>query len=119
MVKKSDVLKEKVKAIDFDNISTVADLMDAYKDSSVQSRALATCAIITMRMYADRKGWPLDSIQLYVAFERTPEGSMFRKQVRFTGSLSAEQQERPLSIGDKCPVHKTLSNPIEISSVIV
>src|SRR5512136_2472430 len=45
MVKKSDVLKEKVKAIDFDKISTVADLVDAYKDSSVQSRALATCAI--------------------------------------------------------------------------
>jgi deoxyhypusine synthase len=45
MVKKSDVLKEKVKAIDFDKISTVADLVDAYKDSSVQSRALATCAM--------------------------------------------------------------------------
>lgn len=45
MVKKSDVLKEKVKAIDFDKISTVADLVEAYKDSSVQSRALATCAI--------------------------------------------------------------------------
>jgi deoxyhypusine synthase len=45
MVKKSDVLKEKVKAIDFDKISTVADLVEAYKDSSVQSRALANCAI--------------------------------------------------------------------------
>ncbi|HTY46538.1 MAG TPA: deoxyhypusine synthase family protein [Methanomassiliicoccales archaeon] len=45
MVKKSDIMKEKVKAIDFDQIKTVADLMDAYKDSSVQSRALATCAI--------------------------------------------------------------------------
>ena len=45
MVKKSDVLKEKVKAIDFDKISTVSDLVEAYKDSSVQSRALATCAI--------------------------------------------------------------------------
>ena len=45
MVKKSDIMKEKVKAIDFDQISTVADLVDAYKDSSVQSRALATCAI--------------------------------------------------------------------------
>jgi deoxyhypusine synthase len=45
MVKKSDVLKEKVKHIDFDEITTVADLVEAYKDSSVQSRALATCAI--------------------------------------------------------------------------
>lgn len=45
MVKKKDVLKEKVKQIDFDEIVTVKDLMEAYKDSSIQSRALATCAI--------------------------------------------------------------------------
>ena len=45
MVKKSDILKEKVKAIDFDKIKTVEDLIEAYKDSSVQSRAIATCAI--------------------------------------------------------------------------
>jgi deoxyhypusine synthase len=45
LVKKSDFLQEKVKPIDFDHISTVKDLMDAYKDSSVQSRALATCAM--------------------------------------------------------------------------
>lgn len=80
--------------------------------------ALATCAIITMRMYADRKGWPLDSIELEVGFERHENGSRFTKRARFTGPLSAEQQQRLLAIGDKCPVHKTLSNPIEISSVI-
>ena len=45
MVKKKDVLKEKVKQIDFDEIVTVKDLVEAYKDSSIQSRALATCAI--------------------------------------------------------------------------
>ncbi len=45
MVRKSDILKEKVKAIDFDKISTVEDLVEAYKDSSIQSRAIATCAI--------------------------------------------------------------------------
>lgn len=44
MVTRKDLLKEKVKHIDFDRISTVADLVDAYKDSSVQSRALAKCA---------------------------------------------------------------------------
>jgi len=45
MVRKSDILKERVKHIDFDEIETVEDLMEAYKDSSIQSRALATCAI--------------------------------------------------------------------------
>ncbi|MCU0333923.1 MAG: OsmC family protein [Chitinophagaceae bacterium] len=82
--------------------------------------ALASCAIITMRMYADRKQWPVERIELTVSLERTPEGiTRFQKQVHFTGNISEEQVQRLLAIGDKCPVHKTLSNPIEILSVIV
>jgi len=54
MVKKSDIMKEKVKAIDFDKITTVADLVEAYKDSSVQSRALATCAIALENAMKDK-----------------------------------------------------------------
>lgn len=46
MVSRKDLLKEKVKAIDFDKIKTVKDLVEAYKDSSVQSRALANCAAV-------------------------------------------------------------------------
>ena len=53
MLEKEDVLKEKVKPIDFDKIVTVKDLMDAYKDSSVQSRALATCAIVLEKALKD------------------------------------------------------------------
>ena len=45
MLTREDVLTERVKAIDFDRIETVAELMEAYKDSSIQSRALATCAM--------------------------------------------------------------------------
>ncbi len=43
-MRREEVLKDKVQAIDFDQIETVTDLMEAYKDSSIQSRALATCA---------------------------------------------------------------------------
>ncbi|MBM4237837.1 MAG: deoxyhypusine synthase, partial [Euryarchaeota archaeon] len=45
MVSRKELLKEKVKHIDFDSVRTVEDLVEAYKDSSVQSRALATCAM--------------------------------------------------------------------------
>jgi deoxyhypusine synthase len=45
MVSRKDLLREKVKHIDFEKISTVEDLVNAYKDSSIQSRALATCAM--------------------------------------------------------------------------
>lgn len=81
--------------------------------------ALASCSIITMRMYADRKGWPLDSIEMEVQFERIDKLSKFVKHIKFVGQLDETQQQRLLDIGEKCPVHKTLTNPIEISSVII
>jgi len=54
LVNKKDVLKEKVKQIDFDDIVTVKDLVEAYKDSSIQSRALATCAIAYEKALKDK-----------------------------------------------------------------
>jgi len=53
MVDRRDLLREKVKQIDFDRISTVGDLVDAFKDSSIQSRALATCAVAYERALRD------------------------------------------------------------------
>jgi len=53
MVDRRDLLREKVKHIDFDRISTVGDLVDAFKDSSIQSRALATCAVAYERALMD------------------------------------------------------------------
>jgi len=54
LVSKKDVLSEKVKQIDFDKIVTVKDLVEAYKDSSIQSRALATCATVYEKALKDR-----------------------------------------------------------------
>jgi len=54
LVNKKDVLSEKVKQIDFDRIVTVKDLVEAYKDSSIQSRALATCATVYEKALKDR-----------------------------------------------------------------
>ncbi|HSC54602.1 MAG TPA: OsmC family protein [Phnomibacter sp.] len=91
----------------------------AFAPDEFLASALAACGIITMRMYADRKEWPLEKIEVDVEFEREGAVSKFTKRVRFTGNLDEEQQQRLLSVGDKCPVHKTLSNPIEISSVLI
>jgi putative redox protein len=90
----------------------------AFAPDEILAGALATCSIITMRMYADRKNWPLEKIEMEVDFERIGLISKFSKKVQFIGNLTAEQQQRLISIGDKCPVHKTFSNPIEIISVI-
>lgn len=80
--------------------------------------ALATCASITMRMYADRKQWPVEEIRVTVGVERTEAGTTLHKQVHITGQLSPEETERLKAVGDKCPVHKSLLNPITIISVI-
>ena len=53
MGSRDNLLNEKVKAIDFESISTVEDLVEAFKDSSIQSRALATCAIAYERALLD------------------------------------------------------------------
>jgi putative redox protein len=91
----------------------------AFAPDEILASALASCSIITMRMYANRKEWPLESIAMEVAFERDGLVSKFVKKVQFRGDLTTDQQQRLLSIGDKCPVHKTLSNPIHLSSVII
>ena len=82
--------------------------------------SLGACSCITMRMYADRKEWPLDSVSIVVTYERdkATRTSHFRKEVTMTGNLDEEQTKRMLHIADKCPIHFTLSNPITIETVL-
>lgn len=80
--------------------------------------ALAACASITIRMYADRKQWDLAEIKVDVRLERDKEHNVTRihRQIEFVGNLSEDQRARLLEIADKCPVHWTLTHPIEITS---
>ena len=82
--------------------------------------SLGSCKAITMRMYADRKGWPLDSAEIQLSLhEREGEkGDTTRisVQISLIGALDETQRQRLLTIADKCPVHKILSHPIVIES---
>lgn len=79
--------------------------------------SLGSCTAITIRMYADRKEIPLDSIKIDLAIckeeEMSKETTISRK-IEFLGELTSEQRERLMQIADKCPIHKLLSNPIKI-----
>lgn len=76
--------------------------------------SLAGCASITMKMYADRKQWPLDEAEVHVEVDNTGESGItkFKKQIIIKGDLTDEQKKRLLNIADKCPVNKALQQKI-------
>lgn len=80
--------------------------------------ALAACTCITLRMYANRKGWDLTDIKVEVTFEKDPKEnkSKMMRNIQFFGNLDQAQKTRLVNIADKCPMHQILTNPIEITT---
>lgn len=78
--------------------------------------ALGACTSMTVKMYADRKGWPLRHVEVKLTGERTTEGYAIKRVCRFEGDLDDEQRARLVEIAEKCPVHKTLSGKIAIAT---
>jgi putative redox protein len=79
---------------------------------------LGACTSMTVKMYADRKGWPLESIEVSVDGEHEGGAFVMKRAVRVKGDLTEEQRTRLLEIANKCPVHKTLTGTIRIESTI-
>jgi len=81
---------------------------------------------MTLRMYAERKAWPLANVHVTLKHDRvhaadcadceTKEGKIdvLERVIRLDGPLSEEQKARLLEIADKCPVHRTLMSEIKI-----
>jgi putative redox protein len=94
------------------------------------SAALASCTAMTLRMYADRKGWPLEAVTARVSYAKvhakdcadceTRVGLIdrFERVITLTGALDAEQRQRLLEIADRCPVHRTLTAEIRIDTTL-
>lgn len=80
--------------------------------------SLAACTSITLRMYADRKGWSLEKIDVDVKVERDEEKNItgINRTIQFSPALDADSTKRLLAIADKCPIHKILSNKIIITT---
>jgi putative redox protein len=91
--------------------------------------ALGACTSITLRMYADRKGWKLEKVRVGLTHQRihakdcedcegtgsTPFVDEIDREVEIVGDLDDEQRARLLEIANKCPVHRTLTeNEIKV-----
>ncbi len=81
---------------------------------------------MTLRMYAERKGLVLESVEVRLSHRRihakdcedceTEEGMLdeIQSQIRVEGDLDETQRTRLLEIATRCPVHRTLSSEIKI-----
>lgn len=88
--------------------------------------SLGTCTSMTLLLYARRKGWPLEGVEVTLDHARVhaddcagcedPQGfvDQVTRRIRLTGPLDAAQVQRLGEIARKCPVHKTLSAGVRI-----
>ncbi|WP_293007129.1 bifunctional alpha/beta hydrolase/OsmC family protein [Nitrosomonas sp.] len=90
--------------------------------------ALGSCTSMTLRMYANHKQIDLQDIQVELQHDRIhaedcadcekqkTQIDVLTRSIRLTGDLSDQQRARLLEIANKCPVHKTLQNKIQIDT---
>ena len=76
--------------------------------------SLASCTAITMEMYAKRKGWNVDGLEVDCDYSPAERGcpTNFKLVMRMPAHLSEEQVERLRVIAAKCPVHRTLEGEV-------
>ncbi len=96
------------------------------------SAGLGACTSMTMRMYADRKKWPVERITVTVHHDKihgkdcdecdvSPNAKIdqFVRDIEIEGDLDQEQLDKLMEIADKCPVHRTLNAPVHIPTNLV
>ncbi len=88
--------------------------------------ALGSCTSMTVRMYAERRQWPLEGVHIEMSYARVHAEDCtacdkeltlvdgIEMKLSFFGELSESQRQRLMEIANKCPVHRTLESPIPI-----
>ncbi len=78
--------------------------------------SLGACTAATLRMYADRKAWPLKTItvDVHLEWDKDNQKTVVHRHLLFKGEIDHTQRSRLLAIANSCPVHKILSHQTEI-----
>jgi putative redox protein len=80
--------------------------------------SLAACTAITLRMYADRKGWELGAIHVDLVMTRENDVETIARSIHVSPALTDEQRTRLAEIAQKTPVTKTLLRSTQIPTTI-
>jgi len=92
---------------------------------------LSACTAMTIQMYARRKGWIIDNVEVHTSYgkehavdcEHCDDDSAkidtFHREIKFDSNLDEKQIKRVLQIADKCPVHKTLHSETQIITKLI
>jgi len=83
--------------------------------------SLASCTVITLRMYINRKEWDVSEINVKIDFERDSERnvSLFTRKIEVIGEVDQTQRQRLETIANSCPIHKTLTHSVEIKTTLI
>src|SRR5688572_4830431 len=88
--------------------------------------SIGACTAMTLRMYADRKGWPLEGVTVRLRHARSHAKdcvdcatkhvglNQIERELELEGPLTDEQRERLTQIADRCPVKQTLERGIQV-----
>jgi len=90
-----------------------------FSPKELLASALAACTCVTVRMYADHKGWELEKAEVEVELIAETRQTKFLCKLKVTGKLDEDQLGRLLKVASACPIHKILTNPIVIETILV
>lgn len=90
-----------------------------FDPKEILATSLASCTAATLRMYLDRKEWKVEKINVEVEMIEDTLNSItiFERTISFENAeLDESQKKRLLNIAGKCPIHKVLTNQVEVNT---
>jgi len=83
--------------------------------------SLGACTAITLKMFAARKQWPLDGVQVALTLRPAApgvSGTDITRRITLQGALDDAQRERLLQVANACPIHKVLTGEVRIATAL-